>query len=265
MKHLKIISSGLLLLFFLACSDEKKAKDESVDESDGPSIQEFFSKADFQANDQAWVHAAKGLTLRESPDPKGKFLGLLTYGSEVNILEAADHAHTYAAEKYDNWQLEGHWIKVDANGKTGYVFEGYLAPFPTIAEEPEADRELLEWFYMPFAGLKGEKVIHKADHSKGIVEGGYTQAFADGARFELELYEGGSSAFLHIPSAKMSLGRALVVIRSLYFQQAKKVDTIWGSEEQVLIVSSPDDEFAYFQLNIEEKEGKIIISALSAD
>jgi Bacterial SH3 domain len=263
---MKYPSSLLLIIVLagvLACNSEKKPEPANAMVTDV--AEPYASKDDFKAADQAWVHAGKGLTLRETADPKGKPLGLIPYGDEVKILTAATSTHAYAAEQYAAWQLDGHWIKVEAIGKTGYVFDAYLAPFPTLAEEPEADRELLEWFYHTLADFKGPKVSRKPDPSKGLVEGSYTQYFADGARFELELYEGGVSQYLHIPGSKMSLGRALVVFRSLIFQAAKEVRTNWSEEEKALTLSSPEDAFAYFQLNIEEKEGKIIISALTAD
>jgi hypothetical protein len=247
-----------LLAGVLACENDKKTSPAVEASQANPSTN------DFQANDQTWVHAAKGLTLRETPDPKGKPLGLLAYGSEVKILETAKPEHAHVAEKYQGWELKGHWIKVDAEGKRGYVFDAYLAPFPTIAEEPEEGREELDWFYQTLSDLKGAQTPIKPNPEKGIVEG-YSQAYADGSRFEFTYYEGGSTQSLEIPSSRMSLERALVVVRALVFRNAKKIDTNWSEEEQVLIISSPEDLYAYFQLNIEEKEGKIIINAMTAD
>ncbi len=261
MKYFKTL--GFCLLLF-ACNNEKKSNPSKFNESTQGASQASSASLALKAGDKAWVHALKGLTLRESPDPKGKSLGLLTYGLDVKILEAAVLEHAYVAEQYEGWGLKGHWIKVNANGNMGYVFDAYLAPFPTLAEEPEEGREELEWFYQTLSELKGAQVPIKAKPEEGIIEG-YTQAYVDGSRFEFSLYEGGSSRYLEIPKSNMSLERALVVVRSLVFREAKKIDTNWSGEEQVLTISSPEDLYAYFQLTIAEKEGKILISAMTAD
>jgi hypothetical protein len=77
------------------------------------------------AQQEAYVAAESGLTIRENPDVSAKKLGKLPYGEAIGILEETDIKLVVvdAGEK-----VSGEWVKVASRNHTGYVFNGYLSP-----------------------------------------------------------------------------------------------------------------------------------------
>ncbi len=72
-----------------------------------------------------YIHAPSGLNLRASSDPSSAKLGTIPLGSSAELLAAP------ASEDMVIDNLPGGMAKVKANGKVGYMFSGYLLPYPT--------------------------------------------------------------------------------------------------------------------------------------
>ena len=77
------------------------------------------------AQEEAYVAAESGLSLRDQPDVSGKMLTKLSYGEVIGILEETDKKLVVldAGEK-----VSGEWVKVETRSHIGYVFNGYLSP-----------------------------------------------------------------------------------------------------------------------------------------
>ncbi|WP_299519322.1 SH3 domain-containing protein [Winogradskyella sp.] len=75
--------------------------------------------------DEAYVAAESGLSLREQPDISAKMLSKLAYGEAIGILEKTDKKLVIldAGKK-----ISGEWVKVETRTHIGYVFDGYLSP-----------------------------------------------------------------------------------------------------------------------------------------
>lgn len=77
------------------------------------------------AQQEAYVAAESGLSLRDQPDINAKMLTKLAYGDVIGILEETDKNLVVldGGEK-----ISGKWVKVETNNHIGYVFNGYLSP-----------------------------------------------------------------------------------------------------------------------------------------
>ncbi|MBO6879526.1 SH3 domain-containing protein [Winogradskyella sp.] len=75
--------------------------------------------------EEAYVAAESGLSLRDQPDVGGKMLTKLAYGEAIGVLEETDKNLVVldGGEK-----ISGKWVKVETRNHIGYVFNGYLSP-----------------------------------------------------------------------------------------------------------------------------------------
>ena len=86
------------------------------------------------AQQQAYVIADNGLSIREKPDLNSKKIGKLKYGQSIKIEENTGEKLVIL----DNGKtVSGNWVKVKTRTKYGYVFDGYLSK--DLSEGIEAD------------------------------------------------------------------------------------------------------------------------------
>lgn len=249
----------LLLLLILTCIACQKKKSEPT----SAKAEKTLTQIGYAPGKKVYVHALAGLSLRKAPDAKAEKIGLARYGEALEIVAAADPKHSYVAEIIDDFQLKGHWVKVkNAEQQEAYVFDGYLAAFPPIAEEPEENMALPEWFYLSLSKFKGERVLSPTNEKEGIVEG-YKQAYADGAEFELILYNGGLTQYLRIPSTSLSFAQAFVTLRSFYFPKVKNLKMVQDNKSKKIRVSDADSPYEWVEF--EEKDGQVVVGFYSAD
>ncbi|BAO75378.1 SH3 domain-containing protein [Winogradskyella sp. PG-2] len=83
-----------------------------------------FNMAIATAQEEAYVAAESGLSLRDQPDVSGKMLTKLSYGEAIGVLEETDKNLVIldGGEK-----ISGKWVKVETRNHIGYVFNGYLS------------------------------------------------------------------------------------------------------------------------------------------
>lgn len=85
----------------------------------------IFNVTLLTAQQEAYVAAESGLSLREQPDISAKMLSKLPYGEAIGVLETTDKKLVIldAGKK-----VSGEWVKVETRNHIGYVFNGYLSP-----------------------------------------------------------------------------------------------------------------------------------------
>ncbi len=85
----------------------------------------MFNLALLCAQQEAYVAAESGLSLRDQPDVSAKMLSKLSYGEAIGILEETNIKLVVldGGEK-----VSGEWVKVETRNHIGYVFNGYLSP-----------------------------------------------------------------------------------------------------------------------------------------
>ena len=83
-----------------------------------------FNMAIATAQEEVYVAAESGLSLRDQPDVTGKMLSKLAYGEAIGVLEETDKNLVVldGGEK-----ISGRWVKVATKNHIGYVFNGYLS------------------------------------------------------------------------------------------------------------------------------------------
>lgn len=94
-----------------------------------------------------------GLNVREQAEPSGKIIEKIPYGHKVEI-PLTDQDFSFYHEDYflpgisedesSEIKISGYWFKVEYNGKSGYVFSGYLSRFPAFIMEKTTDNGLCE-------------------------------------------------------------------------------------------------------------------------
>ena len=90
-----------------------------------------------------YVWAKSGLVMRAAPDFKAEKITSLPFGSAVVTVsgKAVDERSgqvevaviepcTWENRQYPGYKIPGHWAQVNVQGKTGYVFDGYLSHYP---------------------------------------------------------------------------------------------------------------------------------------
>jgi hypothetical protein len=91
------------------------------------------------------------LILRDAPDLKSKKIASLPFGTmvipkmhkETDGIETSIEVITsciYEGQNYSGYKILGNWVQVSANGKSGYVFDGFLSKYP-----PPNSQEQFEW------------------------------------------------------------------------------------------------------------------------
>lgn len=76
------------------------------------------------AQQNAYVAAESGLSLRDQPDVNGKMISKLAYGQAIDVLETTDQKLVVLD---GGKKVSGEWVKVETRNHIGYVFNGYLS------------------------------------------------------------------------------------------------------------------------------------------
>lgn len=72
-----------------------------------------------------YIAARNGLSLREQPNASSKLITKIPYGEKVTIKYISNDVY-----KYNDEGLNGMWVSLNYNGKTGYIVDNYLLPTP---------------------------------------------------------------------------------------------------------------------------------------
>ncbi|TCK68010.1 SH3 domain-containing protein [Winogradskyella wandonensis] len=87
-----------------------------------------FALSVAQAQDIQYVNAENGLVIREQPNQGAAKIGILDYGTAVEIIE---HTNLHLDVKDNDKKVSGKWVKIKGPAvgeyfEDGYVFNGYL-------------------------------------------------------------------------------------------------------------------------------------------
>jgi hypothetical protein len=87
------------------------------------SLNHAFAIDSYQANESLNVLTLSGIKLRDKPG--GNVLQPIPYAAKVVTLEPKNNNFPVTVEG-----IRGSWVKVNFNGKIGYVFDGFLSRLP---------------------------------------------------------------------------------------------------------------------------------------
>lgn len=120
-------------------------------------------KANFKTGDVLYVYAYNGLNLRAEPSTNSRVVEKLDHADEVEVIQVM-------SESKEIDFRNSNWIEVDAYGKKGYLFGGYLSavePMYLDADSFDCDVEL---YYMDWVlDMLGDAapVVKNAEMSPG--------------------------------------------------------------------------------------------------
>lgn len=105
-----------------------------------------------------YVWAESGLTLRAEAHSGGKKLGVIPFGDSVTVHNS--YGENVALELLPavplpeedrqgdstlSYTVNSHYVEVEYEGQTGFVYAGYLCRYPTTIDEANNDGILLRW------------------------------------------------------------------------------------------------------------------------
>ncbi len=110
---------------------------------------------EYHGGQTLYVWAVSGLTLRTEPKFKADKILSLSYGTAVTVqtdkqFEGIDTSEIELAtippyrlhdRNYSGYKIPGQWVKVTAQGKTGFVFDGYLCIYPPARQVTDGSRK----------------------------------------------------------------------------------------------------------------------------
>ncbi|MBP9889983.1 MAG: SH3 domain-containing protein [Leptospiraceae bacterium] len=110
----------------------------------------------YKPGDHLYVLAKSGLNLRDKPSKNGRFLQIIPFGSSTLVRQITD-------KEYQVDGIYGFWVKVIADDREGYLFDGYLSSYPPpIAEVSSKSIPTLKQYAEKFLP-KGVKVTESTD------------------------------------------------------------------------------------------------------
>ncbi|MCS7036804.1 MAG: SH3 domain-containing protein [Saprospiraceae bacterium] len=205
-----------------------------------------------------YVHAADGLVLRKTPAKDGEKIAVVPRDTvPVTVLAPAAPNQRYVAEKAGDFELSGGWVKVcTASGQEGYLFEGYLLPFPPLKDWPGGDMMDVEVAYSYVSKPTKREKLEEPE----LMEG-YRQYYQDGAFCDTKIYHGGSTFIFSIPASSLTLQQALVLFRPLWFRESS--EPLRQEPEREGVFVSGDGGYSFMSVAL--KGDRVVVEMGSAD
>lgn len=213
----------------------------------------------YNPGDELFVHAGSGLLLRKTPDAKGERIQTLNYGDAVKVLKMDYKKKPHSVVEFKGFTIKGFWVKVStAEGKEGYVFDGYLSKYRTpvkIVDDASTGYSMAELYMLGNSEKKGERIdLPKAETRYER----YKQLFKNGAEVEVDYGEGGSSQKITFQKG-ITLEEAYLIGKALWLKDMKLVSAF---KKGGIAVSSYDE---LFQIEVSNKFGVVVLNMQHAD
>jgi Bacterial SH3 domain len=142
---------------------------------------------------QTYVWARSGLNLRKTPGFKSEKIATLPYGTPVQFLAYAQvtkgwnelagdyeiptvlrHEVLKSPDGERTYALQGSWVKVQAKGQEGYLFDAYLSDMPPCSTAPppnEAETVADNWAHLRAYLSQTFGVAHQAPNLRIFKDG----------------------------------------------------------------------------------------------
>ena len=142
-----------------------------------------------QISGTLYVAAKSGLSLREKKDVNSKVLAQIPYGTKISI-NYPDEIVNITSDG-----IIGAWAKTSFNGKSGYIVNTFLIPWPP----PKATVKTMKQYLPQVSPAAGAPVIVKAGSIESLEDGGSNtkkQLYKNGAEYHEEtFYEAGNDIY----------------------------------------------------------------------
>lgn len=129
----------------------------------------------YNEGDTLYVWAQSGLVLRDAPELKSKKITSLQFGT---IVVPKTHKETvgievfieviptciYEGQNFSGYKIPGNWVQVSANGKTGYIFDGFLSKYPPANSQEQEEWKIDSYLTRVFGFAFNIKDMGKTQH-----------------------------------------------------------------------------------------------------
>ena len=222
-----------------------------------------FSIGSYAAGDKLTVHAASGLILRETAAPAGAKILTVDYGSLVTVQAEGLKKTPHSVTVFTGFTIKGFWVKVKtANGKTGFVFDGYLSKYKTPGSLPNDDNSdagtIQERYIEMHTTRKGSKINLPNSANRDAYDH-YKMAYANGAEVEADMGEGGSAYTIRF-NPGMTIEEAYLIGKALWLEDAEKIKS--SINKGVISLLSGDELWA---MEVSVKAGIVHLVMQHAD
>lgn len=220
-----------------------------------------FSIGSYAAGDKLTVHAASGLILRETAAPTGTKIMTVEYGSLLTVQAEGLKKTAHSVTVFPGFTIKGFWVKVKtANGKTGFVFDGYLSKYKTPGSLPNDDDSdagtIQERYIEMHTTRKGTKVNLPKGESRYEH---YKMAYTNGAEVEADMGEGGSAYTIRF-NPGMTIEEAYLIGKALWMEDAENIKS--SINKGVISLLSGDELWA---MEVSVKGGIVYLVMQHAD
>jgi len=164
----------------------------------------------YKAGDKLNVFAVSGLTLRDKPDIKGGKVAAVPYGASVTVLAEDLFKNPYQSTEMKGFDIKGNWVKVQVNGKEGYLFDGFLLKLAAPKENSEAN-------YTDYLGKISKMTKCDKNKPKGEENLYFYESckYENGVTFLSKGYEGGAATQIFLPASVASFEQAYLIAKAL--------------------------------------------------
>jgi len=200
----------------------------------------------YNPGDELFVQAGSGLILRKTPDPKGERILTLNSGDAVKVLKTDYKKIPHSVVEFKGFTIKGFWVKVStANGKEGYVFDGYLsknrAPV-AIVDDTNSGYSMAEFYLLSNSEKKGDRVDLPKSETRYER---YKQLFKNGSIAEIDNGEGGSSQKITFQKG-ITIEEAYLIGKALWLKDMKVKSSFLKGK---ITVTSEDELFQIEVMN----------------
>ena len=202
----------------------------------------------YMKGDKLTVHAPSGLNMRATKGSAGKKIVRIPYGAKVTIAADSTERKAFKVQEFKGFNIEGFWVKVTYNNKTGYVFDGYLSSLPAAEKGNE-----IEWYLNTHFNKDGNKTVTERTDWFGVKNQpkSWYQKYKAGITYTFNQGEAGSnntSEFDFISRRELYL-----IVKVLYDYDA---DNEWTIEEDNHIHYDQKDDSAGCYITISGNKKK---------
>ncbi len=205
-----------------------------------------------QISGTLYVAAKGGLSLREKKDANSKVLVQIPYGTKVSI-NYPDEIVNITSDG-----IIGAWAKTSFNGKTGYIVNSFLLPWPP----PKTTVKTMKQYLLQVSPAAGAPVIVKAGSIESLEAGGSNtkkQLYKNGAEYHEEtFYEAGNDIYF-LPGFTIEQG--FILLRLLPEFKAVFGETDIFPMEDKTIKRGDDD----YRIRVEKMEASDWIENIKID
>ena len=93
-----------------------------------------LSGQNYTAGDELLVIAQGGLNLREEPNTQARILKQLSSGEKVRMVSDPKNGKPALING-----MKGHWVEIESDNTTGFVFDAYLTKLPAIEKGSDSE------------------------------------------------------------------------------------------------------------------------------